>query len=205
VEKAPIDNIAEIIAKLPKGTIGLTDPEYYQKRLAQAYTKADEILPLLNLAYCAGVVDGEGWIGIARKFYERHHVYDRENGCFHQVQERDVYYTPSLSVNMTSKLAIDILGACLYGSVDPTTKKDKRLTKSGKMRKEAFRFHSHSRKLVKTIDLLLPYLKVKKPQAELILEFYTLPKIHWSLPDKQKDEIKNAQRLLFEKMKVLNG
>jgi hypothetical protein len=38
------EEIAGIIAALPKGTVGITDPAWANKRLQQAYPKADTIL-----------------------------------------------------------------------------------------------------------------------------------------------------------------
>jgi len=41
------EDIAGIIAELPKGTIGITDPAWANKRLQQAYPKAAQILSLV--------------------------------------------------------------------------------------------------------------------------------------------------------------
>jgi len=41
------EDIAGIIAALPKGTVGITDPAWANKRLQQAYPKADQILSLV--------------------------------------------------------------------------------------------------------------------------------------------------------------
>ena len=42
------DDIAQTIARLPKGTIGITDPEWANKRLEQAYPKAAQIIALIK-------------------------------------------------------------------------------------------------------------------------------------------------------------
>jgi len=41
------EDITGIIAALPKGTVGITDPAWANKRLQQAYPKADQILSLV--------------------------------------------------------------------------------------------------------------------------------------------------------------
>lgn len=190
MEKAPRDGIAEIIAKLPKGTIGITDPAYYQKRLEQAYPKADEILSMLDLAYCAGIVDGEGTLGI------RTRKYCTKNG-------NSLYFTPVMMVEMTNKATVEYVASILGCHVNPP-RQDKRLTKNGKIRKLSWRFICSSQKLAKNIGLLLPYLVTKKPQAELILEFYTLPKLHHSYDKDYKTSIRNKQFKIYEKIKELN-
>jgi len=38
------EEVATIIAKIPKGRVGITDPQYHQRRMELAYSKADEIL-----------------------------------------------------------------------------------------------------------------------------------------------------------------
>jgi len=165
---------------LPKGTIGLTDPEYYQKRLAQAYTKADEILPLLNLAYCAGIVDGEGSIFILRR----------------KTKKGNDYFVPLLAVGMTDKSPLDILNTMLVGKIEPLARPEK--TQKGTTRKPAWRFYSRGEGLIITLQRLLPYLILKKSQAELAIEFYSLPR--WS-----RDKNVTARKSeICNKMKELN-
>uniref|UniRef100_A0A6M3KYT8 Homing endonuclease n=1 Tax=viral metagenome TaxID=1070528 RepID=A0A6M3KYT8_9ZZZZ len=190
MEKAPRDSIAEIIAKLPKGTVGITDPIYYQRRLEQSYPKADEILPMLALVYCAGIVDGEGTLGIRTRKYATKNA-------------TSLYFTPVMMVEMTSKTTVEYVANVLDCHVNPP-RQDKRLTKNGKVRKPSWRFICSSQKLAKNIKLLLPYLITKRPQAELILEFYTLPKLHHSYDEDYKVSIREKQLKIYEKIKELN-
>ncbi len=92
-----------------------------------------------SLAYIAGILDGEGCIGVY------------SNGATGN----------SLTVVITNlcEELIDYIDACLPGC--KYSRRDK-----------YFELHWHGRDAVLVIELLLPYLIVKKDVAEVALEFY---------------------------------
>lgn len=98
---------------------------------------------------------------------------------------------------MTEELPIKALDSCLFGKIEPFTKPA--TTLKGAKRKPSWRFLSRGKELVFTLELLLPYLRLKKPQADLILEFYTLPR--WS----RNKEIITKKAEICSKVKELNN
>ena len=95
-------------------------------------------------AYLAGIVDGEGWIGIART---------KGNGTYFD------YFRLTVQVNMTDPVAVKAL----------------HLRFGGVFKEKPPRKHCHKIQYVwavvcrdaeKCVKVLLPYLRVKKRQAE---------------------------------------
>jgi len=68
------EDIAGIIAALPKGTVGITDPAWANKRLQQAYPKADQILSLV----CKRIEGDEILERVLQKEFAQLYVRDME-------------------------------------------------------------------------------------------------------------------------------
>ena len=102
-------------------------------------------------AYLAGIIDGEGTIRVNRTTH-RHYV------------GQDYQYDAAISVGMTNRNVIEILskylGAKMYIERVPEN------------RKQIYRWVvSGNRIIPKILKKILPYLIVKKKQAELVLMF----------------------------------
>ena len=100
-----------------------------------------------SLAYIAGIIDGEGSISIA---------------CS---QMRGRYrHSIRLSVNNTCEALIDYVSALFPGSRST-------LLGSGNHR-TVYTVQWHGRSAINIIELVLPYLIVKKPVAEVVLDMW---------------------------------
>ena len=99
----------------------------------------------------AGLVDGEGWIGI--------HQLGRKNG----VSRRMGQYRICVEVANTNKAMVDFLHTRLGGSVSYRGQKNKS--------KAHWKWRVSSYNALLTLDALYPYLMVKKPQAKLCRRF----------------------------------
>lgn len=120
------------------------------------------------LAYIAGIIDGEGCIGI-----ECMAPCKRKNGTW---ARKHNYYTPRLTVINTSEIIMFTLLRFLGGTYDARKKL------SG--RKTCYRWHIFGEKLEESIKNILPYLQIKHKQAELVLEFRkTVGKTGWNISE----------------------
>jgi hypothetical protein len=104
-----------------------------------------EDLPSLrdNHAYCAGLVDGEGWIGFGKS----------GRG-----------YSSMLTIEMTDLAPVARFARTFGGVFAP----QKRRTKRGKL---VYRCRIERVKAREACRLMLPYFKVKRPQAELLIRY----------------------------------
>lgn len=97
-----------------------------------------------DLAYAAGIIDGEGCVSICRT--------GRSNGKYS--------YVPKVVVSMTDKEAIEWMASTLGGNMSSTK------LRSGKT---IYSWHLYGPKLLVVMPKLMPYLRVKKMQAELTI------------------------------------
>ncbi len=132
-----------------------------------------------RIDYCAGLIDGEGSIFILRR----------------KTKSGGTYFVPLLAVGMTNKSPLDVLDNTLIGKIETYAP---RKTTKGTTRKQVWKFICRGEALVNTLKLLSPYLILKRPQAEVVLEFYNLPR--WS----RDTAIKKAKEELYNKMVELN-
>ena len=120
------------------------------------------------LAYLAGIIDGEGCIGI-----ECMGPCQRKNGTW---ARKHNYYTPRLTVVNTNKFIMFTLMRCLGGTFD--------IRKTIAGRKTCYRWHVFGKKLEESIKSILPYLQIKHEQARLVLEFReTVGKTGWHVAE----------------------
>ena len=96
-----------------------------------------------ELAYIAGIVDGEGTITISK-----------------QSKHRGAFY-PRISVANTSKVLLDWLNERISGAVYVMGRNERWRT--------AWQLIWDKKKTIPLIEALLPYLVIKKPQAEVVL------------------------------------
>ena len=97
------------------------------------------------LAYVAGIVDGEGTIGLHRNY--------KNPSCMVTV---NVGNTNEWLINF---LKMNFGGYICYQPNDDIKHKD------------IWRWELRSKKAIEFIRLILPYLQIKRPQAELAIEF----------------------------------
>jgi len=104
-----------------------------------------------NLAYLAGLIDGEGYIGIKRsKPYA-------PNG------ELSVKYHARIQVRMVEEAGIKLLQETLGGSYY----REKGHCKNGRL---LYCYQASDKLAVMIIKSLLPYLRIKNRQSELVIE-----------------------------------
>lgn len=109
-----------------------------------------EIVRDVDLAYLAGLIDGEGTIAIERRFAG--------------VPAKNLRYTMKVDIQMSDRPAIDHVATLFQRSV--WTKKP-----SDNMRKTAYRVTWQARLAKELLEPLVPYLILKKPQALAAIEF----------------------------------
>ena len=129
-----------------------------------------------DLAYVAGIMDGEGSIGIAR----------------HKSKSCKRGYTLELCVQITSsdewlcawlKFAF---GGCLSHSINSAGN-------------PMWHWVMGARKASEFLKLILPYLKLKKPEAELAIKFQSVKKHQPNKTDEQM-AVEEAQRIILQDM-----
>lgn len=131
-------------------------------------------------AYLAGLIDGEGTVTILPIQPERGH------------------YTPLVIISNTDKDLINWLKKEFGGVIKKNTS-----TTNLKMRKELFHWILRTRKAYELLKKCYTFLKVKKRQAEVILEFYDTIRPNSTKP-LSINEI-NLRVQLFNKIRKLNG
>jgi len=108
----------------------------------------------LQSAYLAGLVDGEGYIGILRAKRGNKKLWS---------SKKEFVFKPAVKVAMTHK---DIV-IWLYESFGGTFE----TRKAHHNARESYCWAIRNMKVVEFIKKIYPYLKVKKRQAEIILRF----------------------------------
>lgn len=102
-----------------------------------------------DLAYAAGIIDGEGYVFLIHAPRK-----DRANGSNHY----------GVRVRMLDPEAIGFLHATFGGTL--------RIAKpSGRAKSPVFEWYLSAKKSVLFLQSLLPYLKVKRHQADLVIMF----------------------------------
>ena len=104
----------------------------------------------VDLAYVAGLIDGEGTICIHRN----------------KVKNQKVYLQLRVDITNTNEWLIQWLKFAFGGHTDVSRRDGK-----GKNWKPAWRWSLSSNRASTFLTLVLPYLRLKKPQAELAINF----------------------------------
>lgn len=111
----------------------------------------------LQAAYFAGLVDGEGYIGLMKM---------RKGNKTKWGYKRDHAYIPTIKIAMIDKPIIEYLKDSFGGSFE--TRKAR-----GNAR-ESYCWTARKAQVYKILESLYPYLRVKKEHAKLILQFKNL-------------------------------
>ena len=162
--------------------IGLNNGDYMQDNQREA---------LLKYAYIAGIIDGEGSIMITRSCsgYKR----------------KTPSYTPRVKVGMTERHCLDfIVEHTGIGTVtDEGVRKSHR---DGCNRKGFFQWQVHSLTNVpKFLEMIAPFLVLKRPQAELILMYCACFDKQKKCMDGVPDDVRAFREETYNKMRKLNG
>jgi hypothetical protein len=139
--------------------------------------------------YIAGIIDGEGTICVIRCDYESYYkTYNR----------KWPYYFICIRAGMIDKQAIHLIHKETGLGILETEK-----SYGGK--RPMYRWRIHKREQAKEfLEIFLPYLRVKKQQAILALDFIkNYKRCHISNPITQ--EIEDERRSYWERMRTLNG
>lgn len=105
-----------------------------------------------QVAYTAGIMDGEG------TFYIGNYSGNRKNG--------DKHYQTLIAVATTDKPLMDWLFNTFGGGFREYT--PKQMAKNS--RKQVYRWQATSNRMLHICELILPYLVIKKRQAEIMIE-----------------------------------
>jgi hypothetical protein len=140
------------------------------------------------ISYLAGIIDGEGTIRINRCAGE---------ATLKQLKRKNPIHAGQISVGMSSREVCERLQAAFGGSV-----REERVPAGCKV---IYRWAITSRPMViSALRALLPYLIVKKEQAEEVLkfcEFWPTDKIHLGLTQQELQRREDA----FWKVRKLNA
>jgi len=109
-----------------------------------------------DLAYMAGIMDGEGYISLAKRNSHR-----SKSGICYDIQ---------IGVTNTNKWLLEIFRFAFSGSI---SKKKKGYDKSLPSSQDCFNWQTGNQQALIAIKSLLPYLRLKRPQAELAIKFCT--------------------------------
>jgi len=114
-------------------------------------------IPIEVLAYAAGVIDSDGSIGIRRSTYAK-----RVRGDAH-----NPIYSARVCIKQVEPEAVTLLKASFGGSLMV----ERASLKNGR---PFYYWEIHSRQAAAMLRMLLPYLRIKRKQAENCLALYTL-------------------------------
>lgn len=106
----------------------------------------------IELAYIAGFVDGEGCISMVRRKYEKNPKWN-------------VRYTPRVTVTNGNREILEFIQSLFGGHMS----EKKRYSEK---HNTAWNLVISSTKSIYMATELLPYLRLKKPQAQLLIDFY---------------------------------
>ena len=132
-----------------------------------------------ELAYIAGIVDGEGYIGISADHRKR----DPDRPCWRL----------RVSVTNTSEWLVQYLKFSVGGGVI-VLKSDKRL-------RPCYQWQIGYGKAAEFLKLILPYLQLKRPQAEIAIKFQASIGGSTRILTDEQLAVREAQMILLKSMK----
>lgn len=138
-----------------------------------------------DLAYIAGLFDGEGSIGIYLNQSKK-----TKEGI------KLSHYRLQCAVMLTDEFLIHLLQMHFGGEFYIYTRRDKPIWRI------VYRWSVNSKKALDFLETIIPYLKIKKPQAEIAIQFQKAikPRGYYPLTDKEQ-AVREAQSILLKKMK----
>lgn len=137
-----------------------------------------------NRAYLAGLLDGEGYVSILKS---------RKGNKATWNNARDYVYVPVIKIAMTDK---DII-QWLYNSFGGTFETRKAYGNS----RESYCWSSRKKHTADFIALLYPYLRVKKAQAKILMDYR---KCAGKVGQKISDDTWAKRDAMYEQMRKLN-
>lgn len=138
-----------------------------------------QVEEFIKLSYFAGIIDGEGCIGIER--------------LSAGVHRKRAYYCSRLTVINTDENLMKLLVGFFKGSYNTRKKIEGRKT--------CYRWHVFGKNQVYALQKLIPFLFIKKAQALLLIEYNKTMKRGRKLTD----EILAEREVLWLQCKVLNS
>jgi len=135
----------------------------------------------IDLAYTAGIIDGEGCIHIRRQRDKRYH------SCFK--------YGLMVSVASTDEWLCKWLQMCWGGSV-------RYCQKANPKWRPHWIWQLSSRQANSLLKVIVPYMRIKRPQAEVAIGFQDRQRQGVNLTD-ASEVIKEADRLRLQQLKRL--
>ena len=139
-------------------------------------------VPQVELAYLAGLIDGEGWIGLMR----RKRVWKRTPLRVH-------YLRPIVAIGMTKCACLDRVAAVLYLPVQQLRRES-----------EMYRLRIYPTTLRWLLPQLIPHLTLKRRQAEILMEFMSVDR-PWAKGQEIGAEEFLRRELLGEEIRRLNA
>jgi len=139
-------------------------------------------------AWIAGIIDSEGCIGIY-KCYKYQQKIDRKTKKIRHIKTQDYNWYPRLVINNTSLPFILTIYKTFGGAISKKPRTEKY--------RSVYSIVITSTNMVNLLKKALPYLTLKRKQAEIVLETYK--------EDKRSRFIKPKVKSLIEKMKKLNS
>jgi hypothetical protein len=134
-----------------------------------------------DIGYIAGIIDGEGTITILKNRDNR----NRSGYCYRQV----------VQVANTNRDVIEWLRQ--------TTGLGYVAVCNGNNGRKFYAWRIHGKDASKLLPIILPCLKIKRKNAELLLEYQKIMRPHRQRRYMGKDELEHAEKL-FEEIKKLN-
>jgi len=109
----------------------------------------------VDLAYIAGLIDGEGYVGLVKQIEKRR-------------SRISVYYEPKVCIAMCDKVGIDFIANKFSCNIWYKEMQNERWRNQWHLRIKG------RKRLKEFLLAIYPYLHVKRRQAELMLEFINL-------------------------------
>jgi len=132
-----------------------------------------------QLAYMAGIIDGEGSISIDVQSPNKTRKYH--------------YYSIRMNIINTNLELMEWLVKNFGGNLYKNRKVEKR--------KQVYKWSIYSRKAAEILQQTLPYMIVKKPHAIILIEFMdSMGVTGWHVPE----EIRHYRQQLYLKVRELN-
>jgi hypothetical protein len=144
-----------------------------------------------KLAYIAGILDGEGSIMIMMQAGKAFMEQRAKRGCFHP------HYAPCIRIGMQERVALDLI-------VETTGIGKVHEEKPYHHKRPMYRWMVRKKDdVVKFLTLIMPYLLVKKKQAELCLKFMNEWVSHNGI--RIVPEVQQLREKAWAEMRKLNG
>jgi hypothetical protein len=141
-----------------------------------------EKIPEVEKAYLAGIIDGEGVIGISK---------------YHHPHAKREHYVTYFSIINTSKALADWLEEKIFSKISVKRRMVPRVSSLGK--KPCYRFTIGTKNACILLKAILPYLVIKKRQAELVIQFADV-----RLRKPRKAPYSEEEKRLYEECRKLN-